>query len=515
MTETKHNSISVAEQAALFTGSGDARIRAGALSSLCALTGTKEGQTAVLHALGGTEKVVGALRSGEPKERKNAARLLSAIGTDDAVAALEDALSRERTLFVIPSLLLALGAVGGEEAKRVLLAYEVPDPASEEEKKHIALIAEAKNKALSHAVREAAPGLHRLYRPAEMLLIAPAGFRDTLLRELDAAGLTHRTGAEGVFVTTNDLDKLFKQRCFYEALIPCGVTACSASEIARAARSGWELLCAPDSMGAPKLPYRVELKNAESDRGTFIRDLWLTIGGRNDPSAYSFEIRVKILGDGRASVYVKPCTVRDVRFTYRKGKLPASIHPVTAAALVSEALNVLQFPAGRVLRVYDPCCGSGTLLIEAARAFKGKTVLMGTDIMQNAVTVAKENTAAALTRAVILKKDCLKFRPGEPFDLIVSNLPFGNRVGDHKGNTALYRGLVSQLPALMADGGLAALYTTEGTLLSEAIKDCRGLSVVRTVRTEAGGLMPTVFFIKKETNGDGVPLRPEYGRKDR
>lgn len=498
MIPTANNSISAAEQAALFAGSADARTRAGALSALCALSGTKEGKTAVLRALGGTEPLASALRSAEPKERKNAARLLSAVGSEADTAVLTDALERETVLFVVPSLLLALGAAGGEDAKRALEGYAVPAPASEEEKKHIALIAEAKNKALSHAVKEAAPRLRRLYRPAEMLLPCPTGFREALVRELDAVGLSHRTGAEGVFVTTDDLDKLFKQRCFYEALIPCGVTAYDAVSIARAARGGWELLCAPDETGAPKLPYRVELKNAEADRGKMIRELCLAVGGRNDPSAYSFELRVKPLGDGRASVYVKPCAVRDVRFAYRKGKLPASIHPVTAAAIALEAVAVLQLPADRTLRVYDPCCGSGTLLIEAAKVFRGKAVLMGTDIAQNAVTVAGENTVAALTRAVILKKDCLKFRPGEPFDLIVSNLPFGNRVGDHKGNTALYRGLTERLPALMADGGLAVLYTTEGALLKELLKERKELRVIKTVRTEAGGLMPTVFFIEKE-----------------
>lgn len=497
MNSTAQNIPSVTEAAQILTASADARARASALSALCAHASTKEGRQTVLKALGTISSVRSALGSAEPKERKNAARLLGAIGTEEDTGALSDALAREKTLFVVPSLLLAIGAIGGEEAGRVLAAYAVPAAETDDDAKHIALITDARNKALAHAVKETVPQLKKLYRTAELLLTYPRGLKEPLLRELTANGFAFRAISDGVLVQADDLDKLFKRRCFYEALIPCGVTECTANAIAAAASEGWKLLCAPGEDGGPKLPYRVELKNAPDDRGALIRDIRLAVGGRNNPSAYAFELRVKPLGNAKASVYVKPCAVRDVRFAYRKGKLPASIHPVTAAAVASEALAVLKPDATRTLRVYDPCCGSGTMLIETAKAFGGRTVLMGTDIMQNAVTVANGNIAAALLRGVILKKDCLKFRPGEPFDLIVSNLPFGNRVGDHAGNTLLYRGLVAQLPSLLKEDGLAVLYTAEGTLLSNLLKGRKDLKVSQTVRTEAGGLLPTVFFITR------------------
>ena len=511
MTQTRINrktdSSAIREQVSALTNGVDPRARAAALSALCALASGKEGRGEILAALNGTESLRQALRSAEPKERKNAARLLSLVGAPADGESLRDALAEEKTLFVIPSLLLALGAVGGDTAKEALTRYTVPAAETAEEEKHIALIAEAKSKALAHTERGAVTPIHRLREKAELLLTYPRGFREALTRELTAAGESFRVAGDGVLVSTDDLDALYKRRCFEEALLPCGVTAFTPEAVAQAAQRGWRVLCGADDFGAPTVKYRVELKNATGDRAALIRALCGAIGGKNDPSAYSFEIRVKVLEDGRASVYVKPCAVRDVRFAYREKQLPASIRPVTAAAVASEAIALLPAGERQVLHVYDPCCGSGTMLIEAARAYRGKSLLMGTDIAQNAVLAARQNTAAALTKAVILQKDCLRFTSREPFDLILSNLPFGNRVGSHTDNVSLYRGLAARLARLIAPDGVIALYTTEATLLSDALGEHPELTILKTVRTEAGGLTPTVFFLRKEPVKTGQTKR--------
>ena len=96
-----------------------------------------------------------------------------------------------------------------------------------------------------------------------------------------------------------------------------------------------------------------------------------------------------------------------------------------------------------------------------------------------------------------MHKDILKFEPREAFDLVLSNLPFGNRVGTHESNEPLYRGFVRMLPHLLASGGVAVLYTMEHRLLTACLKSERSLSVAAELTTEAGGLNPRVTVLRR------------------
>ena len=150
--------------------------------------------------------------------------------------------------------------------------------------------------------------------------------------------------------------------------------------------------------------------------------------------------------------------------------------------------------AGRArLRVYDPCCGGGTLLVEAARAMDC-AALLGTDVSPAAVAIARQSLRAAGLRGAVLRRDCLRFDPGAPLDLVAANLPFGNRVGSHAANAPLYRGLAARLGALLRPGGLALLYTAEGRLLANILRGAPGLAVEAVYATEAGGPRPPRVF---------------------
>ena len=77
--------------------------------------------------------------------RKNAYRLLGALGDITDGPCLAEALRQEETFFAIPSLLLALGSLGQEAALR---AYVPPVSTGEAMDKHVAEIALARQKAL-------------------------------------------------------------------------------------------------------------------------------------------------------------------------------------------------------------------------------------------------------------------------------------------------------------------------------------------------------------------------------
>ncbi|MDD2216936.1 MAG: class I SAM-dependent RNA methyltransferase [Eubacteriales bacterium] len=161
---------------------------------------------------------------------------------------------------------------------------------------------------------------------------------------------------------------------------------------------------------------------------------------------------------------------------YRVKEVQAPIKETLAAAMV-----MLSFwKPGRLL--VDPCCGSGTIPIEAAMigrniapglsrnfvseewssipasiwkeerkaAFEAidhdaEINITGSDIDKNAIMIAREN---ALEAGV---DECIKFsiadarslKATEKSGVIITNPPYGERMGDYKGIQALYNGFAA------------------------------------------------------------------------
>ena len=454
-----------------------------ALSALCATVKKQAAREIVLELVENRASVCTALESPDPKARKNAARLLGALERGSDAPALIAALNREETRFVVPSILLALGSVGGTEAQTALLAYAAPEAMDESEQKHVLEIRTALEKARASLERDVPlPPRRKLDAPRDILAVSPEGFPSILNGELAALGFAGEEYSDGVLVHTDNLKKLFAARCALEFLLPAGIRLpFTPAAIASAVE------------GILTRPYRVELRHYEGDRAAMIRQITLALGGGDNPSRYADELRI-VCNGAVCDVYVRPCDVPDTRFAYRKQSIPASIHPAMAACLARYALS---FVTASKLFALDPFCGSGTLLFELEKAAPG-AILFGLDISDFALKAARANALAAKSGARFLQKDVLKFEPREPFDLIVTNMPFGNRVGTHETNEPLYRDFVRLLPRLLAPGGVAVLYTMEHRLLAACLKREPGLTVAADMRTEAGGLNPRITVVKKK-----------------
>lgn len=455
-----------------------------ALSALCAAVKKQAAREIVLELVENRAPVYAALESADPKARKNAARLLGALERESDAPALIAALNREETRFVVPSILLALGSVGGAEAQAALLAYAAPEAMDESEQKHVLEIRTALEKARASLERDVPlPPRRKLDAPRDILAVSPEGFPSILNEELAALGFAGEAYSDGVLVHTDNLKKLFNARCALEFLLPAGIRLpFTPAAIASAVE------------GILTRPYRVELRHYEGDRAAMIRQITLALGGGDNPSRYADELRI-VCNGAVCDVYVRPCDVPDTRFAYRKQSIPASIHPAMAACLARYALS---FVTTNKLFALDPFCGSGTLLFELEKAAPG-AILFGLDISDFALKAARANALAAKSGTRFLQKDVLKFEPREPFDLIVTNMPFGNRVGTHETNEPLYRDFVRLLPRLLAPGGIAVLYTMEHRLLAACLKREPGLTVAADMRTEAGGLNPRITVVKKKS----------------
>lgn len=453
-----------------------------ALSALCALAKTKQGRTEI-EALLRDRAVLSALaNSPQPKVRKNVYRLIGALENQADAPLLVSALESETTLFTIPSLLLALGRLNARDA---LEAYRVPVSESEAMDKHIAEIEIAYEKAMQRFESVPDSTLERLNKPREILCIAPHGFAAELRDELSALGFSGTVSGDAVRLHTAEIAEVYRANCMVEALLPI------ASDVPMEPRA--IAAAAKTCIGTY---YRIEIRGYLKDRSGFIEKLKGLLDGHNNPSAYDCELRIDSRND-RCDLYWKLWNVKDARYLWRKGTLPASMHPATAYAVSRWALSLI--PAKRPA-VFDPFCGSGSLLF-AAEAQADCRQLLGVDKSGSAIAIARENAKAGNSKARFVCRDILHFEAKGGADLVISNLPFGTRVGSHRENETLYAKFLRRLPYYLNDGGKAVLYTADARLLERLIKENPNLSLCEKRRTAAGGLSPWIFVIDKSPEG--------------
>ena len=311
------------------------------------------------------DRLYAALAHEDPKARKNAARLIGALENRKDAPQLITALEAEMTRFVRPSMLLALGALGGKAAREYLAA--LPEPVSDipEEEKHAREEAEALRRARARLMEVASHPFIGLSRPRAAVLAAPAGVSSLLIQELKSHSIpADPVGEEMVRVTTQDMAALYRARCFTEALFPRGEgTAVDPAAVANVVREPLLHLLRDALEGPEPYPYRVECPTLEN-RGAFIAALAAALDTGallNSPSQYDLELRLLTGQDGTLSAYCKLYTLDDPRFSYRRRALPASMHPATAACVARYAAGFLKKKED--IQVLDPFCGSGTLLI--------------------------------------------------------------------------------------------------------------------------------------------------------
>lgn len=153
------------------------------------------------------------------------------------------------------------------------------------------------------------------------------------------------------------------------------------------------------------------------------------------------------------SVELRPRLSPDPRYFYRVDDVPAASHPPLASSMARLA--------GRIEDevIWDPFCGSGLELVESA-LLGGVQRLIGTDLEEKAVQIARMNIQAARLEGVdarILCRDFRKFRevkelaPGQ-VSLVLTNPPLGRRVRipDMRG---LFADLFGAAGAVLRPGG--------------------------------------------------------------
>ncbi len=403
----------------------------------------------------------------DDKSRKSAYKLIGLCAADACADKLFEALKREKTRFVRPSIILALGNTKTPE--RYLKNYVV-EPG---EPKHMQAERDALKKALGKAaITKKAPAELRLPEWCTLTSIKPSA----LLAELKALGAECRPSLlnDAFEAPTTFIKKL---RCYEDALFNVGK-----DDDFKAVAS------ALDAIGCKGQFYRIE---AGAVRPESRRETIMTIskglepyGYTDNPSAYTFELRPI-----KRHLYAK---FSDHRFDYRKESIAASINPVTAASIMRLCEPYMRENAD----VLDPFCGSATMLVERAYLKPVKS-LVGVDLSGYAIKAACANRSAARLRIALIHGDILDYGAAQ-YDEIVANMPFGIRVSGHTSNIKLYAAFADKLLTLLKNGGFAFLLTQEKKLLRDEIGKKPELSLIHEENFESGGLSPTLFIIKKE-----------------
>ena len=203
-------------------------------------------------------------------------------------------------------------------------------------------------------------------------------------------------------------------------------------------------------------------------------------------------------GDGWEAVLrlsPRPLTAR----AWRVCNWPGALNAVVAQAMVR-----LGAPSATD-RMLNLVCGSGTLLIERL-ALGAVTLAVGYDTDPAALACAARNLAAAGTHtARLMQADAeqLPF-PSGVFTHLVADLPFGQLVGSHAGNTHLYPRLLAEATRVAAPGAHLVLITHEVRLLDRLLAAsplAAAWQPVETLRITlpfgVGGLNPRIYCLRR------------------
>lgn len=168
---------------------------------------------------------------------------------------------------------------------------------------------------------------------------------------------------------------------------------------------------------------------------------------------------------------------------YQHAHLPGALKPSLAAALLRLAQVT---PA---LSVLDPCCGSGTILIEAA--LQG-AVACGGDSNPLALAAARCNASAAGVEVSVRDWDARTLPlAAASIDRVICNLPWGRQVAVTGGDqAALYRRIIAEMRRVLAPAGRIVLLVEAPEQI-----DMHGLRLVERLEISLFGRRPTILIL--------------------
>ncbi len=168
--------------------------------------------------------------------------------------------------------------------------------------------------------------------------------------------------------------------------------------------------------------------------------------------------------------------------SYRRAHRPGALKPPVAAAMLALA----EVSPGQ--RLLDPCCGTGTIVVEAALA---GIAAQGGDSDPEAIRAAATNACAAGVNAMFTPMDvrALPLASGA-VEAIVTNLPWDRQVAAGQDIGCFYRQAFAEMRRVLAPGGRLAVLTNQPSL---ALAANAGMRCVKQVEISLHGQRPTIL----------------------
>ncbi|MFW6223608.1 MAG: methyltransferase domain-containing protein [Spirochaetota bacterium] len=150
----------------------------------------------------------------------------------------------------------------------------------------------------------------------------------------------------------------------------------------------------------------------------------------------------------------------------------------------------------------DPFCGSGTILIEAA-SIRGDLRCLGSDRDPEAVAGTRANAEAlGLAGRIQVReadaRDLAESYPPASADAVVTNPPYGIRLGRRTNYTDLYRKFLTGAVTVLRPGGrLVVLVGKRRAAFNRAVREIDEIDILNVRIIEIGGVYPAVFVLKR------------------
>jgi len=194
--------------------------------------------------------------------------------------------------------------------------------------------------------------------------------------------------------------------------------------------------------------------------------------------------------DGDVLVRIRPAWEVLVRLTprplsaraWRVRDVPGALNATIAAAM----LRLAAPQAGE--RVLNLMCGSGTLLAECPRV----ALAVGLDNDPRALDAARANAEAPLVLGDVRR---VPFQRG--FDVVVADLPYGERSGSHRDNDALYQAFLESAAQAVRPGARLVAITHDIRRFERALASADGWRVERQIRVFQKGYKPAIWVMTR------------------
>lgn len=215
-------------------------------------------------------------------------------------------------------------------------------------------------------------------------------------------------------------------------------------------------------------------------------------GGAPPPEGYA---GWRLVLDGTHATLLARVASRPLhRRDYKRRTIPGTLHPPVAAAMAR-----LAAPRPGEL-VVDPCCGAGTLLIEAGRV-QPHARLHGFDLDPGALAAARAN-AGPEAGIVLRRADAARLPlPDGSVDVVVCNPPWGGQVAPGGGLAAAPGRWWAEVARVLRPEGRAVVLVPDTAALATAIR--YGLLPGHLRHVSVSGAHPHVAVLTRAANRKG------------